>query len=556
MTYDRDDLTPAWDAFIAPTERVALDNARGRVAASTIRQYPPGIPEIIPGMRYSSHIVEKLEKAHAEGVDIIGVNMDADRQVEVLVETESKLNGPAIQTFDAHSISDKVANEIADYFRTGFSAAPYFHFAFHESDPLQSLPHTLDFAAYTVSIALSDPEKRRACQETLRETAYKRAINSKMGVEPSRIILPDGFHLWTHKELCRTHIKDRLSDPGYVTLVRDSESQKLLGLLHSRMGTVQRIFESEEWSNPLLFSQYSDDTIKDNPDRFYEKVNYHFGLKPTDPIMTISAQILSPEIQGGKIFYKMMRSMALKVKPEHVTLPILSEIPAHGTAHTLNAALNHRLIFGVLKNSHPVVFCAQMSQALYSLISNTDHWRYNLRKGVHEKQQYRTQYYVSHTTDNAAVEVKPNGKLGLAVFATEEIKAGERIAIFIGEKYKSDTAMNLPEIMRDHAIQIDSDEFVFGYKGLAHCLCHSCDPNCGIRNLTEIFAIKTIRAGEQLTWDYRCSENSNWVLENCLCGTNRCTGIVGNFDSLPAEMKAEYISKSMVSEWIISNLSD
>jgi len=54
----------------------------------------------------------------------------------------SRSAGYNIQTFDAQSISDSTANEIADYFRTGFTAAPYFHFAFHESDPLQSLPHT------------------------------------------------------------------------------------------------------------------------------------------------------------------------------------------------------------------------------------------------------------------------------------------------------------------------------------------------------------------------------------------------------------------------------
>ncbi len=556
MTYDRDDLTPAWDAFIAPTERIALDNAMGRVAASTIRQYPPGIPEIIPGMRYSSHVVERLEKAHSEGVDIIGVNMDADRQVEVLVETEAKRNDPVIQTFDAQSISDIVANEIADYFRTGFSAAPYFHFAFHESDPLQSLPHTLDFDAYTVSIALSDPEKRRVCQETIRESAYKRALNSKTGVEPDKIILPDGFHLWTHKELCRKHIKDRLSDPGYVTLVREQDTQELIGLLHSRMGSVARLFASEEWSDPLLFSTHKDETIRDDPDRFFKKMEYHFDLKPHDSLMTISAQLLNPDIQGGEIFYKMMRSMALKIKAEHAALPILSEIPTYGTAHTLNAAMNHRLVFGVLKNGHPVVFCSQMSQALFPLINERSHWRHILKKAAREKQQYRKQYYISLPTDHAAVTVRPNGKLGLAVFATKDIAADTRIAIFTGEKYASKTALGLPEIMRDHAIQTGLAEFVFGYRGLAQCLCHSCDPNCGIRNRTEIYTIKAVSKGEQLTWDYRCSENSDWVLDNCLCGTDRCTGSVKNFDSLPQNMKDEYLSRSMVSDWIVSTLSD
>ena len=556
MSSETTDIVRAWDAFIAPTESVTLDASEGRIAASTIRQYPPGIPEIIPGMRYTPQLLEALETAHASGVNIIGVDMKSDRRVEVIVENDTSQNQLDIQTHDAQTLSESASNEIADFFRHNFSAEPYFHFAFLESDPLQSLPHTLDFDAYTVSTALYDDEKRKVCQETLRGAAYQRALKAGPLQNLEFVILPDGFHLWTDQALCRKHTKDRLSDPGYVTLVRDPRDGTLLGLLHARMGSLERLFHSEEWSDPLLFSQYSDDRLKDDPSRFFRKVEYHFGLKANDSLMTISAQVLDPSIQGGNIFYKMMKSMALQIKPEHAALPILSEIPSHGTAHTLNTALNDRIVFGILKNSHPVVYCSQMSQVLFLLISEKKNWNHALRKAAREKREYRTQYFLSRSTDHTGVEVKPNGKLGLAVFATEDIQAGTRIAVFTGETYQSNTALGLPDIMRDHAIQIGPEEFVFGYKGLAHCLCHSCDPNCGIRNLTEIFTIRKINAGEQLTWDYRCSENSNWVLEDCLCGTARCTGTIANFESLSPETKSEYLSKSMVSEWIVSRLSN
>ena len=246
--------------------------------------------------------------------------------------------------------------------------------------------------------------------------------------------------------------------------------------------------------------------------------------------------------------------MAQLIHPKHAALPLLSEISLHGTAHVMNTSFTDRIVFGILKNTHPLVYCSQMNQALFLFTSEKKHWYHALRKAARENIEYRKQYYISHHTDHKSVKVKPNGELGLAVFATENIPAQTRIAIFTGEKYQSKTALGLPEIMRNHAIQISSQEFVFGYKGLAHCLCHSCDPNCGIRNLTEIFTIRDIVAGEQLSWDYRCSENSNWILENCLCGTKRCTGKVANFDSLEAKIKAEYLSKSMVSEWICQNI--
>lgn len=556
MKPDPTNITLPWNAFAAPTERVPLEDAAGRIAASTIRQYPPGIPEIMPGTRYSPQILESLETAYTAGVNIMGVDMAADPYVEVVTEPEESSNKLDIKVYETHQISDDVTNEIADFFRTSFSSAPYFHFAFHESDPLQSLPHTLDFEAYTVSVALFDSEKRKLCQDNLRAIAYEKALQDRTASTLDNIKLPNGFHLWTDKDLCRKHIKDRFTDPGYVTLVRAPDNGKLLGLLHSRMATVERLFQSEEWSDPLLFSTYSHTTDPADSDAFYDKINYHFGLKPYDRVMTISAQVLAPEIQGGDVFYDMMKSMAQCIKPEHTTLPLLCEIPPHGTAHTLNKAFTHRIIFGVLKNHHPLVFCSQTSQALFPFIQDKSHWHNALRSAARENMQYRTQYYISQTTDYKAVDVRPNEGLGLAVFAVENIPTGTRIAVFTGEKYQSETALGLPEIMRNHAIQIGPREFVFGYKGLAHCLCHSCDPNCGIRNFTEIFAVRDIIAGEQLTWDYRCSENSNWVLETCLCGSERCTGTIANFDSLPADFKSEYLAKSMVSEWITLTKAD
>jgi len=545
-------IIEAWEAFMSPTMRVPLKEAKGRIAANTIRQYPPGIPDIMPGMTYSSDILDSIDRAHATGIDIIGVDMAADQLVDVVIETSKKTTSFNVQTYDSREINEDMANEVADFFRVGFCAAPYFHFAFHESNPLESLPHTIDFEAYAVSIGLSDPVKRQTAQDTLREIAIHKA---KEEISPNleSIHLPKGFHRWTDKNICRQQTKDRLSDPGYLTLVRRQDTSELVGLLHSRMGTVEHLFQTEEWSDPLLFSTYDDESLKDHPDVFFDKIKYHFHLNSVDPVMTISAQLIMPEVQGGDIFYDMMRSMAQAVRPEHASLPLLCEIPPFGTAHTLNTAFTDRLVFGVLKNNHPVVFSKYTSQALFPFIQGRAHWNHALRKAVHDKRHYRNNFFIPQATDNLNVHVKPNGKLGLAVFATANIPRGSRIAVFTGETYQSETALGVPEIMRDHVIQIAPTEFVFGYKGLAHCVCHSCNPNCGIRDLTEIYAVQDIAEGEQITWDYRCSENSNWVLNNCLCGSDRCTGFVSNYDSLPSHFKREYKAKDMVSKWILQS---
>jgi len=122
-----------------------------------------------------------------------------------------------VRTIESCRVDDKLATEIADFFRLQFSAAPYYHFTFHESDPLQSLPQNLDYAAYAVSTALSDETKRRACQDTLRDMAYRNTLGAITSPPCESTRLPKGFHHWTDKEICRQQTKDRLSDPGYVT---------------------------------------------------------------------------------------------------------------------------------------------------------------------------------------------------------------------------------------------------------------------------------------------------------------------------------------------------
>jgi lysine decarboxylase len=59
-------MTPR-EAFFAPRETVAAEDADGRVAAETVAPYPPGIPAIAPGEVVSKELVEALREAAAGG---------------------------------------------------------------------------------------------------------------------------------------------------------------------------------------------------------------------------------------------------------------------------------------------------------------------------------------------------------------------------------------------------------------------------------------------------------------------------------------------------------
>jgi arginine decarboxylase len=51
------DLPPR-DAFLAPQEAVALEDAAGRIAAESLAAYPPGIPNVLPGERIEVETIE------------------------------------------------------------------------------------------------------------------------------------------------------------------------------------------------------------------------------------------------------------------------------------------------------------------------------------------------------------------------------------------------------------------------------------------------------------------------------------------------------------------
>jgi arginine/lysine/ornithine decarboxylase len=65
-------MTPR-DAFYAPTRMVSIGEAIGEIASEMVSPYPPGIPIIVHGERYSHAIVEYLQQITAAGAMIDGV---------------------------------------------------------------------------------------------------------------------------------------------------------------------------------------------------------------------------------------------------------------------------------------------------------------------------------------------------------------------------------------------------------------------------------------------------------------------------------------------------
>ncbi len=143
--------------------------------------------------------------------------------------------------------------------------------------------------------------------------------------------------------------------------------------------------------------------------------------------------------------------------------------------------------------------------------------------------------------------------LGKAVFSVEPIKEGEHILDFKGKKY---TKSNVPKNMIG-----DSDRFmqigVYRYLGPSgkedDLLNHSCDPNSGVyfvKGKVILKAIRDIKPGEEITWDYSTTMyKDDWSML-CRCGTKKCRKIIKGFDSLSKKNKIKYINLNIVPQYI------
>ncbi len=148
--------------------------------------------------------------------------------------------------------------------------------------------------------------------------------------------------------------------------------------------------------------------------------------------------------------------------------------------------------------------------------------------------------------DNPNIEIKET-TFGKGLFAVADIQAGEVVAEFDGDTFECEKASDLPEANKNHAIQFEEHRWRDS-NGIARYINHSCEPNCGMQGLFTIVAMKDIKAGQELLWDYDMTEDSDWRME-CQCGASTCRHTVGSFTNVPEEIRKKY--KGYISDWLV-----
>lgn len=143
---------------------------------------------------------------------------------------------------------------------------------------------------------------------------------------------------------------------------------------------------------------------------------------------------------------------------------------------------------------------------------------------------------------------------GKAVHTDTSIRKGEFICEFTGPTFTMDEYKKLHDPDNNHFLQIDDDLFMGPSNNLDDLINHSCNPNSGLvyrDGRVELVAIRDIKKGEELSFDYSTTMDEDLWEMKCLCGDKNCRNVVRDFKFLPVDLQKKYISLGIVMPFIV-----
>lgn len=155
---------------------------------------------------------------------------------------------------------------------------------------------------------------------------------------------------------------------------------------------------------------------------------------------------------------------------------------------------------------------------------------------------------------------------GRGVFAVKDFFPGDVLGEIAGSKVTVDELerrfLSGNDRVTCDAFQVD-EHFYIDMDDPYLYLNHSCNPLVGILGFNTIVALKPIKEGQEITYDYSATEwtpceydqydPNSWPLR-CNCGAPSCRKIVTCFPYLPQELRLKYLDQGVIQDYILRKL--
>jgi len=128
---------------------------------------------------------------------------------------------------------------------------------------------------------------------------------------------------------------------------------------------------------------------------------------------------------------------------------------------------------------------------------------------------------------------------GEGIFATQDIPKGKIVIIMKGKMYHEVQTTKTQAMTNPNMVGVGKDLWIDPIFPISK-INHSCNPNVGMRGRVLFVAMRPIKKGEELTFDYSTSEESPWEI-HCHCGAPQCRKIIRSIHHLPYETYKKYL---------------
>ena len=142
---------------------------------------------------------------------------------------------------------------------------------------------------------------------------------------------------------------------------------------------------------------------------------------------------------------------------------------------------------------------------------------------------------------------------GAGLFALKNIKKGDIVLVQGGEIVHYSEIYKNRKTLVDICFQVDQEHFISpikikgkSFRDGAFLMNHSCDANCGIRGQITFIAMKNIKKGEELTYDYALTDykinGPHYFYEPmmCNCHSKDCRHVIRDTDCKNPAIRKKY----------------